>query len=316
MNLEAVRAVVLVAEEGQFQAAAARLGISQQAVSKRIAGLESLLGAALFDRVASGAVLTLDGRTFLPHAQAVLKAAEAAIASVRPECRPLRVDVIGRRTAAAALLRGFHEHAADQPVEMLTLPGAPYTVHALLDGRIDAAFAYLPAPPDPGLRHTFARFEPLELVVGAHHPLASAGTVRPADLAGHRIWIPGIVPGTEWAAYYLEMAAAFGLDIDGDGPNFGVEALLDTVAESPATATLMGRHLRLPWPAEAGLRRIPFADPLPVYPWSLLWPESSHHPGLPRLIDHVRAGFDPGTVPLWLPAHTRRGFQAARPGER
>lgn len=35
MNIEAVRAFVAVAEDGQFQHAAARLGVSQQAVSKR-----------------------------------------------------------------------------------------------------------------------------------------------------------------------------------------------------------------------------------------------------------------------------------------
>ena len=47
MNIEAVRAFVAVAEEGQFQLAADRLDVSQQAVSKRIAALEAELGIAL-----------------------------------------------------------------------------------------------------------------------------------------------------------------------------------------------------------------------------------------------------------------------------
>jgi hypothetical protein len=34
--------------------------------------------------------------------------------------------------------------------------------------------------------------------------------------------MPGIVTGTEWAAYYDELAAAFGLTIDPIGPNFGI----------------------------------------------------------------------------------------------
>jgi hypothetical protein len=38
-------------------------------------------------------------------------------------------------------------------------------------------------------------------------------------VAGHRIWMPGIVPGTEWAAFYAELAAAFGLSIDSSLPN-------------------------------------------------------------------------------------------------
>lgn len=37
---------------------------------------------------------------------------------------------------------------------------------------------------------------------------AAAGAVTPAQLAGHRIWMPGIVPGTEWAAFYTDLAAA------------------------------------------------------------------------------------------------------------
>ena len=91
MNIEGVRAFVAVAEEGQFQHAAARLGVSQQAVSKRIAALEAELGTALFRRTPSGAALTQDGRTFLPHAGAVLAAVRGARASVQPGTRPLRV---------------------------------------------------------------------------------------------------------------------------------------------------------------------------------------------------------------------------------
>jgi len=35
-----------------------------------------------------------------------------------------------------------------------------------------------------------------------------------AQLAGHRVWVPGIVPGTEWAAYYDDLVAEFGLTIE------------------------------------------------------------------------------------------------------
>jgi Bacterial regulatory helix-turn-helix protein, lysR family len=49
-----------------------------------------------------------------------------------------------------------------------------------------------------------------------------------------RIAAPGIVAGTEWAAYYGELAATFGLTIDATGPNFGTEPLLEMIAGSPA----------------------------------------------------------------------------------
>ncbi|MYZ11414.1 LysR family transcriptional regulator, partial [Streptomyces sp. SID2999] len=83
MDLKAVRTFVAVADAGQFQEAAALLGVTQQAVSKRIAALERDLGVRLFTRTARGAEPTLDGRAFLPHARALLLAEERAAASVR-----------------------------------------------------------------------------------------------------------------------------------------------------------------------------------------------------------------------------------------
>ena len=41
-----------------------------------------------------------------------------------------------------------------------------------------------------------------------------------------------MAPGTEWAGYYDELAAAFGLTIDLVGPVFGNEALLAEIADS------------------------------------------------------------------------------------
>src|ERR1700749_4365029 len=143
VNLEAVRAFVAVAEDGQFQHAAARLDISQQAVSKRIAVLEAELGTALFKRTPSGAALTQDGRTFLPHAGAVLAAVSKAFASVHPGTRPLRVDVLDRGTGAVDLLREFCQENPEVAVEMVIGHGAASTVKSLLDGEIDAGYAYL-----------------------------------------------------------------------------------------------------------------------------------------------------------------------------
>ncbi|OXY89674.1 hypothetical protein BEK98_37300 [Streptomyces diastatochromogenes] len=61
---------------------------------------------------------------------------------------------------------------------------------------------------------------------------------------------------------------------------FGSDALLDTIADTPAPATFMGEHTHLVWPADHGLRRIPVTDPTPVYPHSLLWHRDNPHPAL------------------------------------
>ncbi|MEI4422399.1 LysR family transcriptional regulator, partial [Streptococcus agalactiae] len=62
MDFRAVATFVAVADTGQFQAAAADLGITQQAVSKRVAALERADGVRLFRRTPRGAELTAAGR--------------------------------------------------------------------------------------------------------------------------------------------------------------------------------------------------------------------------------------------------------------
>jgi DNA-binding transcriptional LysR family regulator len=284
VDLQAVRTFVAVSDAGQFSEAAAELSITQQAVSKRIAALEKDLGVWLFTRTARGAELTVDGQAFLPHARELLQAQERAAASVRPGRRALRVDVISRRIAPAALLRGFHRAHPETELDVVTLFDAETAIAAVRSGAIDVTFRAVTARQLPhGIRAIRVLDEPHQLLIGPGHVFASARTVTLAELAGHRIWIPGIVAGTEWAAYYDELAAAFGLTIDAVGPNFGTESLLDVLADAADLASLVGEQTRLLWPAEYGLRRIAVRDPAPVYPHSLIWRNDNPHPALRAL---------------------------------
>jgi DNA-binding transcriptional LysR family regulator len=95
--------------------------------------------------------------------------------------------------------------------------------------------------------------------------------------------------GTEWASYYDELATAFGLTIDRDGPVFGNEALLAEIASSPDLATLAGERTRYLWPDSYDLRRIPVRGPAPVYPMSIIWRDDNPHPALATLRDHLAA---------------------------
>ncbi|MGW3460556.1 LysR family transcriptional regulator [Streptomyces olivaceoviridis] len=290
MDLDTVRTFVAAADAGQFQEAAAELAVTQQAVSKRIAALERTLGVRLFTRTPRGAELTIDGQAFLPHARELLRVAERAVASVRTGRRPLRVDVIASRGAATGLMRGFHRAHPEIDLDVVMLFDIETAVAALRSGTIDASFRAVAAPGRPlpeDIESVRVLDEPLQLLTGPGHALAGARSVPLARLAGHRIWMPGIVPGTEWAAYYDDLIAEFGLTIEATGPNFGSDALLDTVADTPALATFMGEHTSLVWPAGLGLRRIPVTDPTPVYPHSLLWHRDNPHPALAILRDHL-----------------------------
>jgi DNA-binding transcriptional LysR family regulator len=292
MDLDTVRTFVAVADAGQFQEAAAGLAVTQQAVSKRIAALERSLGVRLFTRTARGAELTIDGQAFLPHARELLRVAERAVASVRTGRRPLRVDVIASRVAPSGLMRGFHRAHPEIDLDVVTLHDIETAVAAIRSGTIDASFRAVAAPGRP-LPEEIASVrvldEPLQLLTGPAHRLAGARSVTLAQLAGHRIWMPGIVPGTEWAAYYDDLVAEFGVTIEATGPNFGSDALLDTIADTPALATFMGEQTRLVWPAGHGLRRIPVTGPTPVYPHALLWHRDNPHPALTTLRTHLAA---------------------------
>lgn len=304
MDLDALRTVVAVAETGQFQEAAAELSVTQQAVSKRVAALETELGVRLFTRTARGAVLTIDGQAFLPHARTVLASAERAAESVRPGRRALRVDVIGRRAAPGELLHGFHRAHPDLELDVLALPFEPAAVDAVRDGAIDATFRAPRTRLPDGLASTRVLNEPLDLLTGPAHELAGASSVRLEDLAGQRIWLQGLVDGTEWAAYYAELAGEFGLHIDTTGPNFGFEHVLDMVGDSATLCTFVGHRTRVAWTTRQDLRRVPVTEPTPVYPHALVWRADNAHPTLAALRSHLGAAPAAGRD-VWLPRWAR-----------
>ncbi|QNP75252.1 LysR family transcriptional regulator [Streptomyces roseirectus] len=311
MDLEAVRTFVAVAEAGRFQEAAADLSITQQAVSKRVALLEKNLDVRLFTRTARGSRLTVDGQAFLPHARELLRAAERADASVRPGRRALRVDVVNRRVVMAGLVQDFYRLRPGTELDVLRLDTDVEGAIAAVDaGTIDATFHAVPPQqhlPD-GIRTARVIDEPHQLLVGPRHPLADARAVTPGELAGHRIWMPGLDARGEVAVYYDELAAAFGLTIDVVGPVFGNEALLDEIADSADLGTLVGEGSRYLWPDSYDLRRVPIRDPAPVYPLSLIWRADNPHPALTELRAHLlsRRTSPPGTD-VWTPRWSRPG---------
>ncbi|MET7749699.1 LysR family transcriptional regulator [Micromonospora sp. NPDC005367] len=309
LDLGSVRAFLAVTDDRYFGEAAARLGISQQAVSKRVATLEHVLGARLFTRTPRGAALTIDGQAFLPHARAMIQLAERAVSSVRPGRRALRVDVLNRRIGPAGLLRDFHQAHPDTELDVVTLveSDAAAAIAAVEAGMIDATFRAVTVPVrelPAGIRAARVLDDPHQLLTGPGHPLAGASHITMADLTGQRIWIPGIAPGTEWAAYYDDLGAEFGLTIERIGPNFGTDHLLDVLAESPTLASLVGELTRMLWPANYDLRRTPILNPTPVYPHFLIWHRDNPHPGLAMLRSYIRSvphrhRPDDAWVPSW-----------------
>ncbi|MCK5924175.1 MAG: LysR family transcriptional regulator, partial [Methylococcales bacterium] len=82
MELRHIRYFVMAAEEGSISSAAARLNISQPAVSRQIKDLEDELGTPLFLRTSTGLALTESGELALEQAKLLLAQAGNLIKSV------------------------------------------------------------------------------------------------------------------------------------------------------------------------------------------------------------------------------------------
>ncbi|MBT2486179.1 MULTISPECIES: LysR family transcriptional regulator [unclassified Microbacterium] len=312
MDLEAVRTFVAVADAEQFQAAADDLGLTQQAVSKRVAKLERELGVRLFDRTTRRARLSIDGQVFLPHARDLLKAASRAEGSVHKTNRAFRIDVLNTRTAPATELRAFHRLQPEVALDVVTLPDADTAaaIAAVLDGTVDATFRALTDSTvriPSSIRTERAIDDPHQLLVGPRHPLANHTTLTLGELRTYRIWMPGMRANTEWAGYYADLGDEFGLQIDTMGPIFGVDSLLDELAESDHLSTLVGEGSRYLWPESYDLRRIPIVDPTPVYPHSIIWRADNQHPALVAFLDYMRERHRPlASGSTWAPSGSRR----------
>ncbi|MFB7558063.1 LysR family transcriptional regulator [Streptomyces brevispora] len=304
MDTEVLRSFVRAAEFGQLRHAADELGVTQQAVSKRIAALERTLGVRLFTRTARGVELTLNGQAFLPHARSIVAGVERAVAAVRPGSRALRVDVLGLRSAQALVLHDYWRSHPETDLDVVTLRvNDPRVAAAAVEaGDVDASFRTVTDPDalPPGVHMIHAFDSPLELLVGPKHPLASARELTPSQLRGHRIWVPGIAPLSEWSDFYDQLATDFDLRIDAAGPHFGDEVLLDALAESAQVATLVGARDRYVWPPDHDLRRIPVVNPTLVYPLSLILPGANPHPGLRGIVTHLK-GLPGLPGPVWRP---------------
>lgn len=286
LDTGAVRAFVRTADLLHFGNAATELGISQQALSKRISRLEATLGATLFERTTRTVTLTTAGQRFLLPARAVLDAADAAVAAVAGEFSPVRVDVLAEPLAPTLMV---DQLAAAEPglvFERSARRGVAAAIAALLRSEIDLAFGRVHGTPDIGVSHTLIRSEPLLVVVPRDHPMAQRETVRPTDLAAYGLWTQAPTIAAEWSGFASDFADHFGCriefapvdDVDADdilsrGANAGPAFLTATdVANSD----------------DPRLCSLDLTDPTPAYPWSLIWRTGETNPRIRSAIATLR----------------------------
>src|SRR3954447_11905327 len=77
MNFRHLRAFAIIVDAGGFARAAARLNLSQPALTRQIQALEAELGVPLFDRIGRGVQLTSEGEGLLRRSRQLLTEVES-----------------------------------------------------------------------------------------------------------------------------------------------------------------------------------------------------------------------------------------------
>ncbi|MFF3172638.1 LysR family transcriptional regulator [Streptomyces sp. NPDC057900] len=176
-----LRAFLAVADESSVTRAAARLRLTQPAVSRTLAALERHLGIRLVDRSTHHLALTPEGVAFRDKAAAAVAAFDAALDPEGLRGRPLRLghawSAFGRYTTP--LLRGWQERYPQTPLELRRIDDR---TAGLARGEVDAALLRGPVE-TPGLVTEVLYVEERVAAVAADGPLAGRATLRLADLA-------------------------------------------------------------------------------------------------------------------------------------
>ncbi len=192
MELRHLKYFVIAAQELSFSRAAARLFISQPALSRQIKDLEDELSVLLFERKSQGLKLTEAGKFFLEQAKDILNRSHVAVQTLKAHyTNTLELLVVGYiptilQTFLGQTLHHFGQAYPEVAVRLQELPPAQQ-VQALRDGAIDIAF--MGNPPDE-LDEEFTvkcvKKVPIAALLPQTHPLANRSSIHLAELASEK----------------------------------------------------------------------------------------------------------------------------------
>ena len=286
IDIRSLRYFVAVAEELSFTKAAERLFVAQQAISRDIRQLEERLGTRLFERTSRRVVLTLAGERLLVRARELITLHDGIVGDLGPDARPIVIDLMsaGRRTGARILeaarraqpgreFRGWYGDSVGAALKRLQV------------GEIDIVLgrgAWRGQPAARWLGRSLVRWEPLAVMLPASHPLAALEEVPVAALEGVEI---DVNPGSPEALEWIDIAEQF-LVLAGARPTpphlsaIGPENQADHLVRQGLPILTGLDHADVP----GGVIR-PIVDPVPLYPWSILWRIAADGPGIAAVRD-------------------------------
>jgi len=278
VELRHLRAFLAIAAEGTITRAAARLHVTQPALSRTLRQLEAHLGARLIDRSTHHLQLTAAGHAFQPRAAAAVTAVDQALDPARVGTWPLRLghawSALGEHTTP--LLRRWKQEHPDTPLQLLRVDDRTAGLdHGTVDVAVIRGEADLPA----GLNTMVLLLEPRVAAVAADSPLTRKARLTLHDLNAKPIAVNTIAGTT-----------ALGLWPPDDTPNDTIEVAntddwIAAIAAGHAVGvTTTATAATYPNPAVA---YIPLID-VPAVPVHLAWKQPPSHPAVPDLITLAR----------------------------
>ncbi len=277
VELRHLRAFLTVADELNITRAAARLRLTQPAVSRTLAALERHLGVRLVDRSTHHLALTADGVAFRDKAATAVAAFDEALDSGRLRTWPLRVghawSAFGPYTTP--LLRTWQERFPGTPLELLRIDDR---TAGLTRGEVDAAL--LRGPVDaPGLVAEVLFTEARVAAVTADGPLAAHPSLELADLADGPV-VLNTVSGTTTVDLWPPGARPAATLTVGNTDDW-LTAIAAGRGSGVSTASTAELH------PHAGVAYVPLDD-APGVPVLLARRDAPGHPKLPQLVSLAR----------------------------
>lgn len=197
MELDNLKAFLIVAETGSFSRAAEKLFLTQPAISKRISSLESELDTRLFDRIGHRINLTEAGKSLLPRAQRILIEVEDS----RRAVANLTGSVSGPLSIGTSHHIGLHrlppvlrEFTQVYPQVHLNIEfmDSEAACNSVLHGELELGIVTLPLENDPSLRLLPIWHDPLAIVVAPGHPLSKKKKIEARQLSEY----PSVLPSS------------------------------------------------------------------------------------------------------------------------
>ena len=192
MEIRQLRAFVAIAETGTFTAGAARVHVTQAAISMQIRQLESEIGARVFVRAPRHVILTEAGEQLLRRARHILREHDAALDEIAElagaERGRLRIGSASAMVLTEQLPAVLKELRKQHPAaEISVVSGtSEVLVDQILAGEVDVAFVSLPVDVR-GIKTERLSEDQLVAIASPRHRLAKQKTISAYTLAGERL---------------------------------------------------------------------------------------------------------------------------------